>query len=98
MTEPEPREQGDTSHALDLVTVFRSAGAFSDFQAISIEALLKSNGIPVVLVSDSRLPPLEDQVRVPRERAEEAQRLIAEAIAAGPQAAEEAERASEAEG
>jgi hypothetical protein len=97
MAEESQNPRGDASHHLDLVTVFRSAGAFSDFQAISIRALLESNGIPAVLVGDSRLPNLDDEVRVPRDHAERARQLIAEARAAGPSAAEEAEAAGESE-
>ena len=41
------------------------------------------------------IPSLEFQVLVPREKAEEAERLLREARAAGPAAAAEAEAASE---
>jgi hypothetical protein len=88
---------GDASHDLDLVTVFQTASTISDFEAMSVKALLESNGIRAVVIGDSRYPNLPDEVRVPREDAERAKALIAEAQALGPAAAEEAEREGEQE-
>jgi hypothetical protein len=48
-------------------------------------------------VGTSTLPVLEVEVQVPREDLEEARRIIAEAQAAGPAAAAEAEAAGEEE-
>jgi hypothetical protein len=48
-----------------------------------------------MVVGPHILPNLEFQVQVPAHLADEAQRLIAEARAAGPEAAAEAESASE---
>jgi phosphoenolpyruvate carboxylase len=56
--------------------------------------VLANTGIVAVL-SSSQFPNLGVTVRVPRARLEEAERLIAEAQAAGPAAADEAEKASE---
>lgn len=85
----------DTSRELDLVTVFSSAGATSEIEAISIQSLLESSGIPVFPVGDSRFPNLGFEVRVPKEHEAEAKRLIEEALAAGPAGADEAEASSE---
>jgi len=85
----------DESHDLDLVTVFRSAGASGEMEAMSIKSMLKSNGVDAVLVGDSRLPNLPEEVRVPKEHATQAKRLIADALAAGAAGAEEAEAAGE---
>jgi hypothetical protein len=60
-----------------------------------IQGVLESNGIPSMLVRNSTYPSLGFEVKVPRARMEEAKRLIEEAKAAGPEAAAEAERASE---
>jgi hypothetical protein len=47
------------------------------------------------MIGDSVLPNLSFEVRVPRENVAQARELIAEALAAGPLAAEEGEAASE---
>jgi hypothetical protein len=85
----------DASHDLDLVTVFRTASTISDFEAMSVKALLESNGITAVIIGDSRYPNLPDEVRVARADADRAKTLIDEAIAAGPEAADAAERETE---
>jgi hypothetical protein len=87
--------QLDESHDLDLVTVFRSAGVSGEMEAMSIKSMLESNGVDAVLVGDARLPNLPEEVRVPKEHATEAKRLIADALAAGAAGAEEAEAAGE---
>ena len=66
-------------------------------EALSIHSLLEANGIPSVVVGPSTIPSLEFQVRVPRHLFVDAQRTVEEARAAGPEAAEEAEEASESE-
>ena len=85
----------DASSDLDLVTVFRSAGNTSEMEAQQVKSLLESNGLEAVLVADARWPNLPDEVRVAREHLTQAKRLIADALAAGPAAADEAESASE---
>lgn len=85
----------DDSHALDLVTVFQSSGAAGEMQADAIQSLLEDSGIEAVLVGDSVLPNLPFEVRVAQQHEEEAKRLIADAEAGGPAAADEAEAATE---
>jgi|ERR1700722_5299466 hypothetical protein len=85
----------DESHDLDLVTVFQSAGNTSEMEAMSVLAMLKSNGIYAMTTADQRFPNLPDEVRVPQDKVAEAKRLIAEALAAGPAAADEAEAGTE---
>jgi hypothetical protein len=85
----------DESHDLDLVTVFQSAGNSSEMEAMSVLAMLKSNGIYAMTTADPRFPNLPDEVRVPQDKVAEAKRLIAEALAAGPAAADEAEAGTE---
>jgi len=84
----------DISHDLDMVPVFSSAAVDSEVEGDVICGLLADTGIPALL-SRSPFPNVGVSVRVPRARLKEAQRLIAEAQAAGPAAAAEAERASE---
>ena len=84
----------DISHDLDMVPVFSSATVDAEMEGDLICGVLADTGIPALL-SRSTFPNLGVSVRVPRARLEEAQRLIAEAQAAGPEAAVDAERASE---
>jgi hypothetical protein len=85
----------DLSHDLDLVTLFASSNVDAEMEATNIRSMLEANGIPSVVVGASTIPSLEFQVQVPRARLEEAERMIEEARAAGPEAAAEAEAASE---
>jgi hypothetical protein len=88
-------EEGDPSDELDLVTVFRSAGAANEMEAMSIQSVLEAGGIAAFIVGDSRYPIFPQQVRVAREDEARAKQLIEEALAAGPSAAEEAEAEGE---
>lgn len=94
----ENQEQENPSEELDLVTVFESAGTGTEMEALQVQALLESNGIKTVLIGDAVLPNFPEQVRVAREDSERAQQLIADALAAGPAAAVEAEAAGETSG
>jgi len=85
-------EMGDQ---LDLVTVFQSAGSGAEMEALDVQALLEASGIKAFIIGDARLPNLPEEVRVAREHAGQAGQLIADALAAGPSGAEEAEAASE---
>ena len=51
---------------------------------MTVQQLLESNGIDTVLVGDSPLPNLAEEIRVAEEDAERARQLIADALAAGP--------------
>jgi len=78
-----------------MVPVFSSSNHDAEMEAMNIHSILQASGIPSVLVGASTIPSLEFQVQVPRADADEARRLLEEATAAGPEAAEQAERASE---
>ena len=91
----DPERDVDPSSDLDVVIVFSSSNHNAEMEATNIHGLLESNGIEAIVVGPSVIPSLEFQVRVQRSQAEEAQRLIVEARAAGPQAAAEAEASSE---
>ncbi len=90
-----PAETPDDSHALDMIVVFRAAGTDTESEAMNVKGLLQASGVPAEIFGDTRYPNLPQQVRVPRSQVTEARRLIAEALAAGPAAAEEAEAESE---
>ena len=79
-----------------LVTVFRLAGGgIEEMEVLTVRQLLESNGIDNVLVGDSPLPNLAEEIRVAEEDAERARQLIADALSAGPTGAAEAEAESE---
>jgi hypothetical protein len=86
----------DESPEFDSETVFRaSGGSTAELEAMSVKSVLEGAGIGTFIVGDSVLPNLAFEVRVAREHADRARQLLAEAEAAGPAAAEEAERATE---
>jgi hypothetical protein len=85
----------DESHALDAATVFRSAGTDTESEALTVKGLLVANGLAAEIIADTRFPNLPQQVQVPQSQLAEARSLIAEALAAGPAAAEEAEAEGE---
>ena len=78
-----------------MVAVFSSSNHDAEMETMAVQGVLEANGIPAVVVGPHILPNLEFQVQVPEHLAAEAQRLIIEARAAGPEAAAEAEAASE---
>lgn len=85
----------DASASLDLVTLFSSSSFDAELEAGNIHSMLQASGIPSVVVGSTILPSLEFLVQVPREQAEEAERILEEARASGPEAATEAEAAGE---
>lgn len=85
----------DSSHDLDMVTLFSSLNHDAEMEANAIHSVLEANGIPSIVVGTPQIPAFEFQVQVPRVRLEEAERALAEAQEAGPAAAAEAEQASE---
>ncbi|MBL8232674.1 MAG: hypothetical protein JNL98_29520 [Bryobacterales bacterium] len=84
----------DSSHELDLEPVFSAIGIEAEMEAIGIRTMLEANGIDAIVVGSSSMPNLPFEVRVPRDQAESALRVMEEAKAAGPAAAEEAEQQS----
>ncbi len=78
-----------------MVTVFQSAGTTSEMEALSVQSLLEAAGISAMVVGAQSLPNLPEEVRVAREHVTEAKRIIADALAAGPAGAAEAEKQTE---
>ena len=91
----DPELDVNPSPELDAVIVFSSSNHDAEMEATAIQTMLQSNGINALVVGSTMIPSLEFQVQVPREDADEAARMIDEARAAGPEAAAEAEAASE---
>jgi hypothetical protein len=86
---------GDSSAGLDMVTLFSSSNIDAEMEANNIHGMLEANGIPSMVVGTSVIPSLEFQVKVPGANLEDARKILAEAQAGGPDAAAEAEAASE---
>jgi hypothetical protein len=93
--EQQDEEAVDLSHDLDMVTLYESSTADAEIEVEVIHGILETNGVPSFVVSGFACPNLGYQVQVPRSRIDEARRLIDEAEAAGPEAAAEAEAATE---
>ena len=93
----EQQEATNPSHDLDLVTIFAADGTTAEMQSLEVQAVLESNGIPTVIVGASTIPSLPFEVRVPKDQSEQALTILAEAQAAGPEAAEEAVEGSQEE-
>jgi hypothetical protein len=79
--------QADPSSELDTVPIVSMMGATGEIEAMAVKSVLDAAAIPAVLIGDSTLPNLEFHVRVARADVERAQAVLAEARAAGPEAA-----------
>jgi hypothetical protein len=90
-----PEIPGDPGPGFDLVPVFTGVGTSAEVEAISIRAVLDASGISSVLVGTSQIPNLPFVLKVPSRELDRARTAILEARQAGPEAAEEAERATE---
>ena len=85
----------DVSHDMDMATLYVSSAVDAEMEADMIRGIMETNGIPSIVMRGAEFPSFGYGVQVPQARLEEAQRLVAEAQAAGPEAASEAERESE---
>lgn len=89
------QEPGDPSRDLDLETIFDALGTTAEMEAIGVRSVLDAHGIPSVFVGAPVYPNLRFLVRVPKKHVARARQILEEAQAAGPDAAEEAEQATE---
>jgi hypothetical protein len=69
---PDEVEEVDDSSDLDLETIFIAP----EMEAMSVKNLMESNGIAAVLVGDSVLPNFPFEVKVAREQAVRARKLL----------------------
>jgi len=92
---PDEVEEVDDSEDLDLETIFHSDGPMAEVEAVAIKNVFEANGVAAVLFGDSVLPTLGFEVKVARDQVENARRLIAQAEADGPAAADAGELESE---
>jgi hypothetical protein len=94
---PDEVEEVDDSSDMDLETIFHADGTLAEVESMEIKNLLEANGIAAVVVGNSVLPTMSFEVRVSHDQVESARKVLNEAQAAGPAAAEEAEALFEAE-
>jgi hypothetical protein len=87
--------RADPSSDFDMVTIAELQGATGEMEAMGIKSILDANGIGVVIAGTSTLPNLSFPVMVARADVERAEAVLAEARAAGPAAAIEAQREAE---
>jgi hypothetical protein len=78
---PEPEDEEEVPEAglsrdLDFVPIFSSQAMGAEVEAISLQTILESAGIPTILVGSSQFPSLPFEVRVPKSRLEEAITLV----------------------
>ncbi|MEO8026511.1 MAG: DUF2007 domain-containing protein [Bryobacteraceae bacterium] len=91
-----PQEPDPTEH-LDLETVSTHSGASAEMEVLSIKGVLDAAGIEAFIIGDAVLPNFPFEIRVAKDRLEEAKRVIAAAKAGGPASADAAQRAEAAE-
>jgi hypothetical protein len=86
----------DRSHDLDMVPFYFSQTIEAASEVEIIKGILEANDIPSAMTNEAPgFPNLGYILTVPRDRLEEARRVIAEQQAAGPEAAAEAEAQTE---
>ena len=88
-------EPADPTHDMDLVTVAKTDGTTGELEATGIKSILDASNITSFVIGASTLPSFGFEVRVAREDVPLAEAVIAEAKAAGPEGALEAEQAGE---
>jgi len=95
--EPGGRPSGDEdiSHESGMVLLFESMAADAEVNADNIHGVLQSSGIESLVRRSSPYPNFGVAVLVAEADLERAKSLIAEALAAGPEAAADAEAQSE---
>ena len=85
-------EQPDNSPELDMTILGYYHGVEGELEARSVESVLRAAGIPAVVEGAIGFSSVPFEVSVPRNRLEEAKKVLADALQAGPEAAEEAEK------
>ena len=89
------KEDKNSSHALDLVTVFDESGTTAEMEALEIQAVLEAAGIRVVLGGETSFPSLPWSVGVSKADAPRALQVLKEAKKGGTKAAVDAEAEQE---
>ena len=82
------------THALDMVTL-PGGSVSTESEADMIRGVLDTNEIPSILMQAAQTPTFGFEIKVPRGLVGKAEKVVEEALAAGPEAAAEAEAESE---
>jgi hypothetical protein len=90
---PDPSPE---SHRYDAEPIWTGMGPSAEMEATNIQQLLEASGIDAFVNGFSQIPSVEFEILVARENVAKARQVIADALASGPSAAEEAERDTEA--
>lgn len=85
----------DPSHKMDAEVIWSGMGPSAEMEAVGIQSVLTAAGIDAIINGFSQIPSVPFEVLVARGRVEQARRVLAEAVAAGADAADEGERESE---
>jgi len=85
----------DVSHQTGMVKLFESMNTDAELDAENIRGVLESNGVEAVIERSSPYPNFGVIVMVAQSDLERAKSLVGEALAAGPEAAADAESETE---
>ena len=83
------------SHNFEPEPIWSGMGPSAEMEAIGIQSVLAAAGIDAIINGSAQIPSMEFEVLVAQENAAKAKQVLAEALASGSEAAEEAERAGE---
>jgi hypothetical protein len=90
-----PQDPSPESPRYDAEPIWTGMGPSAELEATNIQRLLEASGIEAFVNGFSQIPSVEFEILVARENVEKARQVIADALASGPAAAEEAERNTE---
>ena len=90
LQDPSPESQ-----RYDAEPIWTGMGPSAEMEATNIQRLLEASGIDAFVNGFSQIPSVEFEILVARENVAKARQVIADALASGPAAAEEAERSTE---
>jgi hypothetical protein len=83
------------SRRYDAEPIWTGMGPSAEMEATNIQQLLEASGIDAFVNGFSQIPSIEFEILVTHENVAKARQVIADALASGPSAAEEAERNTE---
>lgn len=83
------------SHEFDTEVIWTGMGPSAELEATGIRSVLTAAGIESIVNGFAQIPSVPFEVLVARQDAAKAKQVLAEALASGSAAAEEAERESE---
>lgn len=88
-------QPGDPAHHLDGEVIYEGQGSNAGLEALNIRGVLEASGITVFGSEVEPYHSLPVVLHVPKDQLARARQILSEARAAGPEAAEAAELASE---